>query len=104
MRQLEKLIMVAVIALAAAGCGAVQETRLAPNLVRLDVNPPAAAPFPSDAVMRRAAEVTLQSGYGAFRLSPVYGEAFNDFGVIVIMSYRGAGGYDARAVLGQTPY
>ena len=101
MRRL-KLIGVGFLAVIAAGCAAMQETRLAPNIVRLDVNPPA-APLSRDATLRRAAELTLQSGYTAFRLSPIYALAFNDFGVIVIMLHAGdpnaEGAFDAAEVI-----
>ena len=87
MRRL-KVIIVVLFGVAAAGCATIQETRLAPNIVRLDVNPPA-APFGRDATLRHAAELTLQSGYSAFRISPIYSLAFNNFGVIVIMLHAG---------------
>jgi hypothetical protein len=106
MRQL-KLIVIALLGTAAVGCAGVQETRLAPNVVRLDVNPPA-APLGSDAFLRRAAELTLQSGYSAFRLSPIYSEAFNNFGVVVVMFRAGdpeaRGALDAASVINGTPF
>jgi hypothetical protein len=101
------VITIALLAVSAAGCAGFQETRLAPNIVRLDVNPPL-APFGRDAAVRRAAEVTLQSGYTAFRLSPIYSMAFNEFGVIVIMFRAGdpdaAGAFDAVEVVNHASF
>ena len=57
-------------AVSLAGCATIQETALAPNMVRLDVEP-YAAPFVGEATLRRAAELTLQNGYSAFRLMPI---------------------------------
>jgi hypothetical protein len=91
-------ILIAV-ALALAGCASIQETPFAPNMVRLDVKP-YAAPFVREAMLRRAAELTLQNGYSAFRLMPIYVQAFDDFGVTVVMFHAGAyDTFDAAAVL-----
>ena len=60
-------------ALALGGCASIQETPFAPNMVRLDVKP-YAEPSVGEATLRRAAELTLQNGYSAFRLMPIYVE------------------------------
>ena len=90
------------VALALAGCASIQETAFAPNMVRLDVNP-YAAPFGREATLRRAAELTLQNGYSAFRLMPIYAFAFDEFGVTVVMFHVGDpsayDAFDAAAVL-----
>ena len=90
------------VALALAGCASIQETAFAPNMVRLDVKP-YAAPFVHEATLRRAAELTLQNGYSAFRLMPIYVYAFDDFGVTVVMFHVGDpsayDAFDAVAVL-----
>lgn len=79
---------------------------LAPNIVRLDVSP-SGAPFIREAVLRRAAELTLEHGYSAFRLTPIYITAFDDFGVTVVMFRAGDPGaiatFDAAAVLKTHP-
>ena len=71
-------------------------------MVRLDAKP-YAAPFVREAMLRRAAELTLQNGYSAFRLMPIYVNAFDDFGVTVVMFHIGDPGayeaFDAVAVL-----
>jgi hypothetical protein len=86
-------------ALALTGCASIQETPFAPNMVRLDVKP-YAAPFIREAMLRRAAELTLQNGYSAFRVVPIYVQAFDDFGVTVVMFHAGANDtFDAAAVL-----
>jgi hypothetical protein len=89
-------------ALALASCASIQETALAPNMVRLDVEP-YAAPSVGDATLRRAAELTLQDGYSAFRLMPIYVHAFDEFGVTVVMFRAGDpsafGAFNAAAVL-----
>jgi hypothetical protein len=89
-------------ALSLVGCASIQETALAPNMVRLDVEP-YAAPFVGEATMRRAAELTLQNGYSAFRLMPIYVHAFDEFGVTVVMFHVGDpsayGAFNAAAVL-----
>ena len=82
-------------ALVLAGCASIQETPFAPNMVRLDVEP-YAAPFVGEATLHRAAELTLQNGYSAFRLMPIYVHAFDDFAVTVVMFRAGdPGAYDA---------
>ncbi len=90
------------VALALAGCASIQETAFAPNMVRLDVKP-YAAPFVRETTLRRAAELTLQNGYSAFRLMPIYVHAFDDFGVTVVMFHIGDpsayDAFDAAAVL-----
>ena len=90
------------VALALAGCSSIQETAFAPNMVRLDVKP-YAAPFVREATLRRAAELTLQNGYSAFRLLPIYTFAFDDFGVTIVMFHVGDpsayDAFDAAAVL-----
>ena len=102
MRHLKAVIVV--LGLAAAGCASIVETPLAPNMVRLDVNPPW-APEGRDATLRYAAELTLRSGYSAFRLTPIYAQAFNNFGVTVVMLRAGdpgaLGAFDAAEVLGR---
>ncbi len=86
----------------AAGCVSMEELPLAPNMVRLDINP-SGAPFVREATLRRAAELTLQNGYSAFRLMPIYMLAFDDFGVTVVMFHAGDAGakdaFDAAEVL-----
>jgi hypothetical protein len=88
--------------LALAGCASIQETAFAPNMVRLDVKP-YAAPFVRETTLRRAAELTVQNGYSAFRLMPIYVHAFDDFGVTVVMFRAGdpsaSGAFDAAAIL-----
>jgi hypothetical protein len=89
-------------AVSLAGCATIQETALAPNMVRLDVEP-YAAPFVGEATLRRAAELTLQNGYSAFRLMPIYVHGFDEFGVTVVMFHVGDpnahGAFNAAAVL-----
>ena len=89
-------------AVSLAGCAVIQETALAPNMVRLDVEP-YAAPFVGEATLRRAAELTLQNGYSAFRLMPIYVHGFDEFGVTVVMFHVGdpsaPGTFNAAAVL-----
>jgi hypothetical protein len=71
-------------------------------MVRLDVSPPV-APFIREATLRRAAELTLMNGYSAFRLVPIYTQAFDNFGVTVVMFHLGDPGagdaFDAAEVL-----
>ena len=97
------LVLIA-IALMLAGCAGVEETAFAPNMVRLDVKP-YAAPMIRETMMRRAAELTLRNGYSAFRLTPIYVNAFDDFGVTVVMFRVGDpsayDAFDAAAVLGK---
>ena len=67
----------------------------AANIVRLDVSP-SGAPFIGEATLRRAAELTLQNGDSAFRLTPIYVLAFDRFGVTVVMFRAGdPGAWDA---------
>lgn len=92
---MRNLIAAAIAALAISGCADTREYPLAPNMVRLDVNPPAAA-FVREATLRRAAELTLRNGYSAFRLEPIYVQAFDHFGVTVVMFHAGdPGAWDA---------
>jgi hypothetical protein len=99
-----KAAIVAMVSAVAAGCVSTQETPLAPNMVRLDVAP-SGAPFIREATLRRAAELTLRNGYSAFRLTPIYMLAFDDFGVTVVMFHAGdpgaVGAFDAAAILSQ---
>jgi hypothetical protein len=92
------------VALALAGCANIQETAFAPNMVRLDIKP-YAEPLVGEATLRRAAELTLQNGYSAFQLMPIYVHAFDEFGVTVVMFRAGDpsayGAFDAAAVLKQ---
>jgi hypothetical protein len=92
------------VALALAGCSSIQETAFAPNMVRLDVKP-YAPPGVREATLRRAAELTLQNGYSAFRLMPIYVNGFDEFGVTVVMFHasdpRAYDAFDALAVLGK---
>jgi hypothetical protein len=91
----ERTCVVVAVALPLAGCASIQETAFAPNMVRLDVKP-YAAPFVREATLRRAAELTLQNGYSAFRLVPIYAFAFDDFSVTVVMFHLGdPSAYDA---------
>jgi hypothetical protein len=89
-------------ALAPGGCASIQETPFAPNMVRLDVKP-YAEPSVGEATLRRAAELTLQNGYSAFRLMPIYVESFDEFAVTVVMFHNGDasayGAYNAAAIL-----
>ncbi len=89
-----------------AGCVGTEELPLAPNMVRLDING-SAAPFVREATLRRAAELTLESGYSAFRLTPIYAMAFARFGVTVVMFHYGdpgaQGAFDAAEVLAKYP-
>jgi hypothetical protein len=89
-------------ALALGGCASIQETPFAPNMVRLDVKP-YAEPSVGEATLRRAAELTLQKGYSAFRLMPIYVESFDEFAVTVVMFHNGDasayGAYNAAAIL-----
>lgn len=68
-----------------AGCaGTQQETQLAPNIVRLDVNGFGTLQI-GDAMLRHAAELTLRNGYSAFRVTRLYEVSPVDFGVMVVM-------------------
>jgi len=99
---MRSLIVAAIAGLSASACADTQEYPLAPNMVRLDVNPPV-APFAREATLRRAAELTLRNGYSAFRLEPIYVEAFDQFGVTIVMfnadDPRAEGAFDAADVL-----
>jgi hypothetical protein len=94
--------VVIAVALALAGCASIQETAFAPNMVRLDVKP-YAEPLVREATLRRAAELTLQNGYSALRLMPIYVLSFDEFGVTVVMFHAGDasayGAFDAASVL-----
>jgi len=98
----ERTYILVAVALSLAGCASIEETEFAPNMVRLDVQP-YAPPFVGEATLRRAAELTLQKGYSAFRLMPIYVQAFDDFGVTVVMFHMADpsayGAFDAAAVL-----
>ena len=98
----ERTYILIAVALSLAGCAGIQETACAPNMVRLDVKP-YAAPMIRETTLRRAAELTLQNGYSAFRLMPIYVNAFDDFGVTVVMFHLGDpsayDAFDAAAVL-----
>jgi hypothetical protein len=88
-----------------AGCVGTQELPLAPNIVRLDINEPGAL-SPRRDMLRRAAELTLQSGYSAFRLIPIYVQTPFEFGVNVLMFRAGDpgawGALDAQEVLAKS--
>ena len=104
---MRNLIVVGIVSLGVSACASIQEYPLAPNMVRLDINVPA-APLAREATLRRAAELTLQSGYNAFRLEPIYMLAFDHFGVTVTMSHAGDPGavdaFDAAEVLKDHPW
>jgi hypothetical protein len=85
---MRNLIVAAIAGLSVSACADVQEYPVAPNMVRLDVNPPAGFSV-REAALRRAAEVTLRNGYSAFRLEPIYALAFDHFGVTVVMFHAG---------------
>src|SRR5208282_5846926 len=99
---MRNLIVAAIAGLSLSACAGIQEYPLAPNMVRLDINAPA-APFASEAMLRRAAELTLWNGYSAFRLEPIYVLAFDNFAVTVVMFHAGdpraEGAFDAANVL-----
>jgi hypothetical protein len=99
---MRNLIVAAIAGLSASACAGTQEYPLAPNMVRLDINPPV-APLAREATLRRAAELTLQNGYSAFRLEPIYVEAVDHFGVTVVMFHTGdpraEDAFDAAEVL-----
>jgi hypothetical protein len=101
---MRNLIVAAIASLSVSACADTQEYPMAPNMVRLDINPPA-APSVREATLRRAAELTLQNGYRAFRLEPIYVEAFDHFGVTVVMFHAGdpraEGAFDAAETLKQ---
>lgn len=99
---MRNLIVAAIAGLSVSACADTQEYPLAPNMVRLDINPPT-APFVREATLRHAAELTLRNGYSAFRLEPIYVEAFDHFGVTVVMFHAGdpraEDAFDATEVL-----
>ncbi|HZZ63295.1 MAG TPA: hypothetical protein VFE63_19365 [Roseiarcus sp.] len=90
-----------------AGCVGTQELPLAPNIARLDINEPGAL-SPRKDMLRRAAELTLQNGYSAFRLMPIYVETPFEFGVNVLMFHAGDpgawGALDAAEVLAKSSW
>jgi hypothetical protein len=99
---MRNLIVAAIAGLTMSACAGMQEYPLAPNIVRLDINPPT-EPFAREAMLRRAAELTLQNGYSAFRLEPIYVQAFGHYGVTVVMFHAGnpraEDAFDAAEVL-----
>jgi hypothetical protein len=100
-------LIIAAIALSVSACASPQEYPIAPNMVRLDLNAPA-APFVREDALRRAAELTLLNGYSAFRLEPIYMLAFDHFGVIVTMfragDPRARDAFDAAELLKKYPW
>jgi hypothetical protein len=82
-----RCILIAV-ALVLGGCASIEETAFAPNMVRLDIKP-YAEPLVREATLRRAAELTLQRGYSAFRFMPIYVYSFDESGVTVVMFHSG---------------
>ena len=102
-RELMKRLAIAVVAsLGLSACGSLQELPLAPNMIRLDVSP-SGAPFVGGSALRRAAELTLQNGYSAFRITPIYAVSFDRFGATIVMFHAGdpraEDAFDAAAVL-----
>ena len=99
---MRNLIVATIAGLSMSACAVTQEYPFAPNMVRLDINPPV-APFAREATLRRAAELTLHNGYSAFRLETIYVEAFDHFGVTVVMFHAGdpraEDAFDAAEVL-----
>jgi hypothetical protein len=99
---MRNVIVAAIAGLCVSACAEVQEYPLAPNMVRMDVSPPAGLHV-RQATLRRAAELTLRNGYSVFRLDPIYVEAFDNFAVTVVMFHAGdpraADAFDAAAVL-----
>jgi hypothetical protein len=99
---MRNVIIATIAALSLSACADTQEYPVAPNMVRLDISPPT-SPFVRQTTLRRAAELTLQNGYSAFRLEPIYVEAFDDFGVTVVMFHAGdpraENAFDAAAIL-----
>ena len=83
--RISMIAAMAALLLGLAGCaGTLQETQLAPNIVRLDVNGYGTVQI-GDAMLRRAAELTLRNGYSAFRVTRLYEVSPVDFGVMVVM-------------------
>jgi hypothetical protein len=99
---MRNLVVATIAAVGLSACADTQEYPVAPNMVRLDISPPT-APFLREATLRRAAELTLRNGYSAFRLEPIYVEAFDYFGVTVVMFHAGdpraEDAFDAAAIL-----
>ena len=99
---MRNLIFAVIAGLGVSACASTQELPLAPNMVRLDISAPT-APLVGEVTLRRAAELTLQNGYSAFRLTPIYALAFDDFGVTVVMFHASDPGaraaFDAAEVL-----
>ena len=85
---MRKFVISVVACLGVSACASPQEFQFAPNMVRLDVGP-SVAPLVREGTLRRAAELTLQNGYSAFRLTPIYMLAFDHFGVTVVMIRAG---------------
>ncbi|MBV9290617.1 MAG: hypothetical protein JO288_22840 [Hyphomicrobiales bacterium] len=105
---MRRLIIAAIAAAGVSACASMEELQFAPNMVRLDVGRPSVAPSVGEVTLRRAAELTLQNGYTAFRLTPIYTLAFDHFGVTVVMFHAYDPGatdaFDAAAVLMKRPY
>jgi hypothetical protein len=103
---LRNAFVAAAAALGVSACAGIQESPMAPNMVRLDVDSPA-APLTGQALMRRAAELTIFNGYSAFRLEPIYVQSFDQYGVTVVMFHaddsRAFGAYDAVHLLNGYP-
>jgi len=89
---MRNLIIAVFAAAGVSACASTQELQFAPNMARLDVGP-SVAPSVREATLRRAAELTLENGYTAFRLTPIYMLAFDHFGVTVVMLHA----YDPAA-------
>jgi hypothetical protein len=85
---MRNLIVAAIAGLSVSACADTQEYPVAPNMVRLDINP-MVPPFARQATLQRAAELTLRNGYSAFRLEPIYVTAFDNFAVTVVMFHAG---------------
>ena len=100
---MRRSIIAAIAAAGVSGCVSTEELQFAPNMVRLDVGRPSVAPSVGEATLRRAAELTLQNGYTAFRLTPIYMLGFDHFGVTVVMFHandpEATDAFDAAAVL-----
>ena len=69
---MRNLVLAAIAGLGMSACASMQELPLAPNMVRLDVSPSVFALSVREATLRRAAELTVENGYSAFRLMPIY--------------------------------
>jgi hypothetical protein len=96
------IVALAALFVGLAGCADMQEMQLAPNVVRMDVTGYGTLQI-GDAMLRRAAELTLRSGYGYFRVTPLYEVTPVRFGVMVLMFHAGEpgseGALDAASVL-----